>query len=67
MAFLQRIINGGGNINREMAVDKGRIDLCLVYKNWLVIFNRDVEAKWDDKIYMRKEAVEGKNITVVGC
>jgi hypothetical protein len=102
MAFLQRIINGGGNINREMAVDKGRIDLCMVYKDqkypielkilrgkktlpegleqtagymdtfgcaegWLVIFNRDLEAKWDDKIYMRKEAVEGKNITVVGC
>jgi hypothetical protein len=85
-----------------MAVDKGRIDLCMVYKDqkypielkilrgkktlpegleqtagymdtygcsegWLVIFNRDVEAKWDDKIYMHKEVVEGKNITVVGC
>jgi hypothetical protein len=30
-AFLQRIINGGGYIIREMAAGKGRTDLCLVY------------------------------------
>jgi len=32
MAFLQRIINGGGYIIREMAAGKGRTDLCLVYE-----------------------------------
>jgi hypothetical protein len=32
MAFLQRIVNGGGNIIREMAAGKGRTDLCLVYE-----------------------------------
>jgi len=31
MAFLQRIINGGGHIIREMAAGKGRTDLCLVH------------------------------------
>jgi hypothetical protein len=31
-AFLQRIINGGGQIHREYASDKGRIDLCVFYK-----------------------------------
>ena len=31
MAFLQRIINGGGHIIREMAAGRGRTDLCLVY------------------------------------
>ncbi|MDR1098140.1 MAG: AAA-like domain-containing protein [Tannerella sp.] len=32
MAFLQRVINGGGQILRELAAEKGRLDLCLVYE-----------------------------------
>jgi hypothetical protein len=32
MAFLQRVVNGGGQIIREMAVGTGRLDLCLVYE-----------------------------------
>jgi hypothetical protein len=31
MAFLQRVINGGGQIIREMATGTGRLDLCLIY------------------------------------
>jgi hypothetical protein len=30
-AFLQRVINGGGYIIREMALGTGRCDLCVVY------------------------------------
>jgi len=33
MAFLQRIINGGGYIIRDMGAGTGRTDLCLVYGN----------------------------------
>jgi hypothetical protein len=33
MAFLQRVVNGGGQIIREMAAGSGRLDLCLVYEN----------------------------------
>ena len=33
MAFLQRVINGGGQIHREMAAGTGRLDLCIVYEN----------------------------------
>jgi AAA+ ATPase superfamily predicted ATPase len=33
MAFLQRVVNGGGQIIREMASGSGRLDLCLVYEN----------------------------------
>jgi len=33
MAFLQRIINGGGYIIRDIAAGTGRTDLCLVYGN----------------------------------
>jgi AAA+ ATPase superfamily predicted ATPase len=32
MAFLQRIINGGGTMTREMAVGKGRLDLYVLYE-----------------------------------
>ena len=33
MAFLQRVINGGGQIIREIASGKGRLNLCLIYGN----------------------------------
>jgi hypothetical protein len=101
MAFLQRVINGGGQIVREMAAGTGRLDLCLVYEDqkypielklrygekylekgleqtarymdtygcsegWLVIFDRRTTVKWEEKLYFRKETVDGKTITVVG-
>jgi Holliday junction resolvase len=103
MAFLQRVVNGGGQVIREMASGTGRIDLCLIYEGrkypielkirhgekylqegleqtarymdvygcaegWLVVFDRRDAVKWDEKIYMRKEAVAaGKTVTVVGA
>jgi hypothetical protein len=30
-AFLQRVVNGGGQVLREMALGKKRADLCLIY------------------------------------
>ena len=32
MAFLQRVTNGGGHINREMALGTGRLDLCVEFR-----------------------------------
>lgn len=29
MAFLQRVVNGGGTIDREYAIGTGRMDLCV--------------------------------------
>jgi hypothetical protein len=100
MAFLQRIVNGGGQIIREMAAGTGRLDLCVIYGDrkypielkikydrhtlpqgleqtlrymnkygcseaWLALCDRE-NPDWDDKIYMRKETVDGKTITIVG-
>ena len=31
MAFLHRVINGGGTLEREYAIGSGRMDLCLKY------------------------------------
>ena len=101
MAFLQRVVNGGGQIIREMASGSGRLDLCLLYENrkypielkirygkkyleeglaqtacymdvhdckegWLVAFDRRTTVKWEDKLYFKKETVNGKTVTVVG-
>jgi len=33
MAFLQRVINGGGQIEREMALGNGRCDMMVKYNN----------------------------------
>jgi type II secretory pathway predicted ATPase ExeA len=101
MAFLQRVINGGGQIIRDMASGTGRLDLCLIYETqkypielkihrgnkylqksfdqiskymdgfgcdegWLVVFDKRSTVKWDDKIYMKKEIVDGKTVTIVG-
>ena len=100
-AFLQRVLNGGGDIIREPAAGTGRADLCVVYEGhkypielkiyrsektvsdgikqtlqymdtfgctegWLAIFDRRPEISWDDKIYMKKENIEGKTVTVIG-
>ena len=32
MAFLHRVINGGGTLEREYAIGSGRMDLCLRYR-----------------------------------
>lgn len=31
MSFLQRIVNGGGRIDREYAIGRGRMDLCIYW------------------------------------
>ncbi|WP_295401501.1 hypothetical protein [uncultured Thiocystis sp.] len=31
MAFLHRVVNGGGRLEREYAIGRGRMDLCLHY------------------------------------
>ena len=100
-AFLQRVVNGGAQIIREMALGSMRADLCIIYEDqkypieikllydsntikkgleqtynymtkcgtnegWLVVFDKDTQKPWEEKIYMRTETFNGKNITVVG-
>jgi hypothetical protein len=101
-AFLQRVVNGGGQIVREMALGTRRADICIEWENqkypvelkilkdkksipealvqlssyidkcgakegWLVVFDRDVNKSWDDKLYFREIEETGKKITVFGC
>ena len=37
MAFLQRVVNGGGRIEREYAAGRGRVDLAVLYSgHWSI-------------------------------
>ncbi len=37
MAYLQRIVNGGGRIHREYALGRGRVDIFVEFKNQLIV------------------------------
>ena len=45
MAFLQRIINGGGTIDREMAVGNGRCDLIIEFAGEQFVI--ELKLNWD--------------------
>lgn len=106
-AFLQRIVNRGGRIEREYALGRKRTDLLVIWsypggvqkvvlelkilygalestlekgleQTWeymdhcgadqghLVIFDRDSDKSWDEKIFRREEAYQGRKIKVWG-
>ena len=46
MAFLHRVVNGGGTLEREYAIGRDRMDLCLKYRN--VTLGIELKA-WRDK------------------
>ncbi|MDZ7956914.1 MAG: ATP-binding protein [Aulosira sp. DedQUE10] len=52
MAFLHRVVNGGGTLEREYAIGRDRMDLCLRYG--IVTLGIELKA-WRDK---RKDPME---------
>jgi hypothetical protein len=48
-AFLQRVINSGGQISREMASGKGRLDLCLHYQDGH--YPIELKLRYSDQTY----------------
>ena len=102
MAFLQRIVNGGAHIDREFALGRGRLDLCVqmgpnrypvelklrqgakaeadgieqlgaymdtcgAKEGWLVVFDRRPGRTWDERIFWRTVASDGRTIHIVGA
>jgi hypothetical protein len=106
-AFLQRIINGGGRVEREYGLGRGRTDLLVIWPypsgeqrvvielklkrksleetiaqgleqtqaymdrsraeaGHLVIFDRNKDRNWSDKIFVREEEFQGVKIKVWG-
>jgi hypothetical protein len=42
------------------------MDVYGVTEGWLALFNRTPELSWEEKIYMNRQTVDGKTVTVVG-
>jgi len=47
MAFLHRVVNGGGTLEREYAIGSGRMDICLRYGD--VILGMELKVWREDK------------------
>lgn len=43
------------------------IDTLGEQKGWLIIFDRDEEKSWDEKVFWETEIVDNKTIHIVGC
>ena len=58
MAFLQRVLNGGGYLEREYAAGRGRLDLAVEYhKQWYIIEIKLVHS-YDSPETVREEGLE---------
>ena len=42
------------------------MDTFGVREGWLALFDRRLDRSWDEKIYIRRETVDGKAVTVIG-
>ena len=58
MAFLQRVLNGGGHIEREYAAGRGRMDLCIEYKGRLYIIEIKLIRNYNNPQTVREEGLE---------
>jgi DNA polymerase III delta prime subunit len=45
MAFLQRVVNGGGRIEREMAAGNGRTDLCAFWREQVFALEMKIKRR----------------------
>jgi len=58
MAFLQRVMNGGGHIDREYAAGRGRMDIAAEYKGRTHIIEIKLVRSYDSPGEVRGEGLE---------
>jgi hypothetical protein len=58
MAFLQRVLNGGGHIDREYAAGRGRMDLAVEYNNKMYIIEIKLIYSYNSPAEIREEGLE---------
>ena len=58
MAFLQRVLNGGGSIEREYAAGRGRMDLLVEYAGACFIIEIKLIHSYDSPEIVREEGLE---------
>lgn len=64
-AFLQRILNGGGAITREMAAGSGRLDLCVHYQG--ARYPIELKLRYSDKTLQEGKAQLARYMEKLGC
>ncbi|EPF19783.1 putative ATPase (AAA+ superfamily) [Microcystis aeruginosa SPC777] len=64
MAFLHRVVNGGGVLEREYAIGSDRMDLCLRYKD--VILGIELKVWRDKKCNPQADGIEQLE-SYLGC
>jgi hypothetical protein len=57
MAFLQRILNGGGHIDREYAAGRGRMDLAVQFNNQLFVIEIKIVHSYETPAEVKKEGL----------
>ena len=57
MAFLQRVLNGGGHINREYAAGRGRMDIAVEYNKKTYIIEIKLIHSYDTPEEVQKEGI----------
>jgi len=65
MAFLQRIINSGGIISRELATGRKRIDLCIHYQNHR--YPIEIKIRYSHKTYPEGIKQLSSYMDTLGC
>jgi hypothetical protein len=58
MAFLQRVLNGGGHIDREYAAGRGRMDLSVEYNEKIYIIEIKLIYSYNTPAEIREEGLE---------
>jgi hypothetical protein len=65
--LLEAKIKGHSTLKESLTQLAGYLDSNGEQEGWLVIFDREREKKWEEKIYWNTQQFDGKTIHVVGC
>jgi hypothetical protein len=58
MAFLQRVLNGGGHVERDCAAGRGRMDLTVEYNGYRYIIEMKLLRSYHSPAAFRKKGLE---------
>jgi hypothetical protein len=64
-AFLQRVLNGGGKISREIAAGTGRSDLCVIYQEHK--YHLELKIRHNDRTYAEGVRQIQDYMDIFGC
>ncbi len=64
-AFLQRVLNAGGTIQRELAEGRGRLDLCVHYGEFK--YPIELKLRYGEKTYSEGQEQLARYMDKMGC